>query len=306
MGPRRAPPRALPRSLALLLLLLLLLGVFPRPARALRPNALRPRLRASPRNARAHLARRVRALDAIASTEEDAPPPRPPPPARFLAQRLDHNDPAESRTWRQRYFLNDAWFLNDARPRRRRRLGEEEDGDGEQDASASDATEDAKNTSATAAARASPAIVFLCVGGEGPALRATVVTIGDAHCALAVETARRRNALVVALEHRFYGASQVRANANASLRANVALLMFLPTHQSPRARLPAAHRRLIDGVAQEVPLVVASARGHRALRDARERDVRTFRRRRALDRVRRQLPGRAGVVVAAQGALESI
>jgi hypothetical protein len=70
--------------------------------------------------------------------------------------------------------------------------------------------------------------VFLCVGGEGPALRATVVTIGDAHCALAVETARRRNALVVALEHRFYGASQVRANA--SLRANVALLVFF-THQ---------------------------------------------------------------------------
>ena len=228
MGPRRAPPRALPRSLALLLLLLLLLGVFPRPARALRPNALRPRLRASPRNARAHLARRVRALDAIASTEEDAPPPRPPPPARFLAQRLDHHDPADARTWRQRYFLNDAWFPR-ARPREgRRRLGEEEDGDGLEDASASDATEDA-NTSATAAARASPAIVFLCVGGEGPALRATVVTIGDAHCALAVETARRRNALVVALEHRFYGASQVRANANASLRANVALLVFF-TH----------------------------------------------------------------------------
>jgi serine protease 16 len=49
--------------------------------------------------------------------------------------------------------------------------------------------------------------VFLCVGGEGPALEPTVVVTGDEHCALMVLLASRHSALVLALEHRFYGSS---------------------------------------------------------------------------------------------------
>lgn len=49
--------------------------------------------------------------------------------------------------------------------------------------------------------------VFLCVGGEGPPLEPTVVVTGDLHCADMVSLAVRHGALIVALEHRYYGAS---------------------------------------------------------------------------------------------------
>lgn len=49
--------------------------------------------------------------------------------------------------------------------------------------------------------------VFLCVGGEGPALMPDVVITGDVHCAEMMILAKELGALVFALEHRFYGKS---------------------------------------------------------------------------------------------------
>ncbi|KAJ1484340.1 serine carboxypeptidase S28-domain-containing protein [Baffinella frigidus] len=49
--------------------------------------------------------------------------------------------------------------------------------------------------------------VFMCVGGEGPALDPSVVVTGDEHCALMVILAKKHGALILALEHRFYGFS---------------------------------------------------------------------------------------------------
>ena len=56
-------------------------------------------------------------------------------------------------------------------------------------------------------AQGSRTAVFLCVGGEGAALASSVVVTGDSHCADAVGLAPRAGALLLALEHRFYGAS---------------------------------------------------------------------------------------------------
>jgi serine protease 16 len=50
--------------------------------------------------------------------------------------------------------------------------------------------------------------VFMCVGGEGPPLEEDVVVSGGLHCALMVDLAVRHSALIVALEHRYYGKSQ--------------------------------------------------------------------------------------------------
>eukprot|EP00961_Rhodomonas_salina_P002864 39158-Rhodomonas_salina.3 len=49
--------------------------------------------------------------------------------------------------------------------------------------------------------------VFLCVGGEGPALSPQVVVTGELHCALMVKLAQEHGALILALEHRYYGES---------------------------------------------------------------------------------------------------
>lgn len=86
----------------------------------------------------------------------------------FESQLIDHFAPDGSRhTWRQRYFVNDTFWI--------------------------------------ASGRAGP--VFLCVGGEGSPLSQSVVVTGDGHCADAVTIASRAGALVLALEHRFYGVS---------------------------------------------------------------------------------------------------
>jgi hypothetical protein len=50
--------------------------------------------------------------------------------------------------------------------------------------------------------------VFLCVGGEGPPLTEDVVETGGLHCALMVHLAVQNSALILALEHRYYGMSQ--------------------------------------------------------------------------------------------------
>ncbi|KAK3255536.1 hypothetical protein CYMTET_35285, partial [Cymbomonas tetramitiformis] len=49
--------------------------------------------------------------------------------------------------------------------------------------------------------------IFLCIGGEGPALQPTVVVTGDNHCADMMEASSQFEALVFAVEHRYYGGS---------------------------------------------------------------------------------------------------
>ena len=83
----------------------------------------------------------------------------------YKEQRLDHFSQEETRTWKQRYFVNDTFF----------------DGSGP---------------------------VFLCVGGEGSELTPEVVKTGTVHCAVMVELAKQVGALILALEHRYYGESQ--------------------------------------------------------------------------------------------------
>ena len=53
-------------------------------------------------------------------------------------------------------------------------------------------------------ARGSDAPVFLCVGGEGPPIDGSAV-VSSVHCNVAVEWLRETKALMVAVEHRYYG-----------------------------------------------------------------------------------------------------
>ena len=76
----------------------------------------------------------------------------------FDGQRLNHFDAGDLRTWSQRYFVNDH-----------------------RDRESADAA---------------PAVVFLCVGGEGPALTARVVEDGGEHCAVATSLASRKRGRV--------------------------------------------------------------------------------------------------------------
>ena len=96
------------------------------------------------------------------------------------------SSPRAGRTWRQRWFANDAFFD------RARFHG----------------------TGTNTPSSLPDPVVFLCVGGEGPGFDPDVVVTGGAHCALAARLAqtlfekKKGGALLVALEHRFYGASQ--------------------------------------------------------------------------------------------------
>jgi serine protease 16 len=109
-----------------------------------------------------------------------------PPVTRFLSQRQDHFDRQNTRRWQQRFFVNDTWF----------------------DSSRSDAP------------------VFLCVGGEGRPLQPMVVLTGTVHCALMVDAAKAEGALILALEHRYYGESiPVEDFSTTNLR-------FLSSHQA--------------------------------------------------------------------------
>ena len=62
------------------------------------------------------------------------------------------------------------------------------------------------NDAYASAERGAP--VFVCVGGEGPALDVDVAVDGGAHCAIATALAKKHRGLFFALEHRFYGKSQ--------------------------------------------------------------------------------------------------
>ena len=109
-----------------------------------------------------------------------------PPATRFLSQRQDHFDRQNLNRWQQRFFVNDTYF-------------------------------DSSNPDAP---------VFLCVGGEGSPLKPQVVLTGTAHCALMVDYAEEVGALILAIEHRYYGESiPVDDFSTPSLR-------FLSSHQA--------------------------------------------------------------------------
>ena len=194
------------RAAALACVSALVAAALPAGVSAIPPHPHR-RLSRRPASLRAHL-RAGRFVDAPrAPPDLDAAPPSAPPaplPAeRWVTQPLDHFDRLETRTWKQRYFANDAHWT-----KRRQRSHDH-------DQASSDRASDRAFSSS-----GSPApLVFLCVGGEGPAFDPTVVTTGGPHCALAVEMAASRGALILALEHRFYGPSQPTGDLTvASLR----------------------------------------------------------------------------------------
>ena len=109
------------------------------------------------------------------ATAVQAPQEGLPPTQWFTAQRVDHFDGANPATFAQRYWVNDTFWK--AGP------------DGSADT-----------------AVAARSVAFLCVGGEGPPLDASVV-VKSIHCNDAVELAPKLGALIVALEHRYYGES---------------------------------------------------------------------------------------------------
>ena len=110
---------------------------------------------------------------------------------RYFDQRLDHFDPRNHGLWKQRWFVNDAFFLH------------------------------------RKSADTDTAPVFLCVGGEGPALTAAVVTQHNVHCSNMVSLAEKHEALVVAVEHRFYGESMPLNNLSNGALAYLSSLQAL-------------------------------------------------------------------------------
>lgn len=71
--------------------------------------------------------------------------------------------------------------------------------------------------------------VFLCVGGEGPALTGAVV-VSSEHCNIAVEALQKFGALMVALEHRYYGCHN--ASACPYTQADPEPLAWLSSRQA--------------------------------------------------------------------------
>ena len=81
--------------------------------------------------------------------------------------------------------------------------------------------------------------VFLCVGGEGPALDASVVS-PIVHCSDATELAPEVGALIVALEHRYYGKSIPPSSERGAQR-----LRHLTSHQAV-ADIAVFHKHISD------------------------------------------------------------
>ena len=81
--------------------------------------------------------------------------------------------------------------------------------------------------------------VLLCVGGEGPALDASVVS-RSVHCSDATELAPQVGALIVALEHRYYGKSVPPSSERGAQR-----LRHLTSHQAV-ADIALFHKHISD------------------------------------------------------------
>eukprot|EP00697_Spironema_sp_BW2_P009387 gnl/Spiro4/24240_TR12033_c0_g1_i2.p1 gnl/Spiro4/24240_TR12033_c0_g1~~gnl/Spiro4/24240_TR12033_c0_g1_i2.p1 ORF type:complete len:501 (+),score=149.50 gnl/Spiro4/24240_TR12033_c0_g1_i2:129-1505(+) len=78
----------------------------------------------------------------------------------------------------------------------------------------------------------STAPIFLCVGGEGPALDGSAV-VASVHCNVAVELLPSTGALMFALEHRYYGCHNMSACPVPSFaNFSVGLLRFLSSRQA--------------------------------------------------------------------------
>ncbi|CAJ1370987.1 unnamed protein product [Effrenium voratum] len=78
--------------------------------------------------------------------------------------------------------------------------------------------------------KGSGAPIFLCVGGEGPALDASAVQ-NSVHCSIAVEGLKAKKALMFALEHRYYGCHNRSACPVQDL-AGPDALMYLSSRQA--------------------------------------------------------------------------
>ncbi len=154
---------------------------------------------------------------------------------RYFDQWVDHVDGALHDTFKQRYFINSTFFKRNisattaatnaatgAKHTYPKKTAEKNLNAKYQNnaaaAAAAAAAGDIKNSdiknnhvqsveSQYQAAVDTPPTVFCCVGGEGPALTENVVITGEYHCALMVALAAQHGALIVALEHRYYGDS---------------------------------------------------------------------------------------------------
>lgn len=77
----------------------------------------------------------------------------------------------------------------------------------------------------------SDAPVFLCVGGEGPAMEGNAV-VDSAHCSNAADWLHEKKALMFALEHRYYGCHNMSACPVDSFQDEKSSLQFLSSHQA--------------------------------------------------------------------------
>jgi len=89
---------------------------------------------------------------------------------KYFTQQQDHFDDQNVNTWQQAYYINDTFWKG----------------------------------------ASSNAPVFLCVGGEGPALT-PAVTVNSVHCSNAVEWLPETGGLFFAVEHRYYGCHNMSA-----------------------------------------------------------------------------------------------
>jgi serine protease 16 len=112
------------------------------------------------------------------------------PAARYLTQRQDNFDGSNTNTWQQAYYVNDTYWRG----------------------------------------ASSGAPVFLCVGGEGPALDGSAV-VSSVHCNDAVEWMNATGAIMFAVEHRYYGCHNMSACPVKSF-AEVSALRYQSSRQA--------------------------------------------------------------------------
>ena len=100
----------------------------------------------------------------------------------------------------------------------------------------------------------SNAPVFLCVGGEGPPLDGSVV-VASVHCNVAVEWLPATGALMLAVEHRYYGCHNASACPYSAADPQPLKWLVAPGARRPRLLPRARHRRLRPHVAEQVGVV---------------------------------------------------